>query len=85
MPKIGEFAGMRERPVATGLRFSSAVKPVAPYREGRKVNDGFVAIRPRQQIAFWSAGYNESAGKMLFRHIRAAAKMRFHCEISGTH
>lgn len=85
MPKIGEFAGMRERPVATGLRFSIAVKPVAPYREGRKVNDGFVAIRPRQQIAFWSAGYNESAGKMLFRHIRAAAKMRFHCEISGTH
>ncbi len=85
MPKIGEFAGMRERPVATGFRFSIAVKPVAPYREGRKVNDGFVAIRPRRQIAFWSAGYNESAGKMLFRHIRAAAKMRFHCEISGTH
>ncbi len=84
MPKIGEFAGMRERPVATGLRFSIAVKPVAPYREGRKVNHGFVAIRP-QQIAFWSAGYNESAGKMHRPHIRAAAKMRLHCEISDTH
>lgn len=85
MPKIGELAGMRERPVATGLRSSSAVKPVAPYREGRKVNDSFVAIRPRRQIAVGSAEYNESARKMHLPHIRAAAKMRFHCEISGTH